>query len=361
AVSFFLALLTKESALFIVVFAILCGLYTIKTSKISGIKMKWASACIVLAAVIALYLLMRTNAIKTFYTPQFNVAAHMGAMARILTAAKAFLLYLSVLLLPIGLHFERTVPAAGSLFDPYVLMAICAAGCLIYAAMISSKRKEPEFYGLLWFFAMFIPVSNFVIPLNSFAAENWIQMPAIGIFLAASAYAVRLYEERRADPLLNIVGKLPLVLLVAALIFYSFLTIKRNEEYKDPILFYESALKYEPDSVKLLNNLGLEYEIRKDAVKAEALYKKVLNIKPDHVATLNNLANAYSARGQYDDAIGLYSKALSVSPENKMFINNLGVAYVRKGDKQNAVRCWKRSLELDPDQPQIKEYIKWNQ
>ncbi|MCX5680495.1 MAG: tetratricopeptide repeat protein, partial [Candidatus Omnitrophica bacterium] len=230
---------------------------------------------------------------------------------------------------------------------------------IIYTAVKLRRAKGPVFCGIMWYLINIIPVSNIFIPLNAYIAENWIQLPAIGIFLAVSSAAVYASERRTGVAPLKMVCRMALPAVILLAVVYSHLTISRNEEYRDPIIFYERALKYEPGASKLYNNLGREVEDRLgDTDKAGSLYKKAIEASPANVNALNNLANIYSASGRFDEAIRLFNKGLEVDKDNVTLLNNLGVAYIRKGDKNSALYNWRRSVELNPDQPQINGYIK---
>jgi tetratricopeptide (TPR) repeat protein len=358
--SFLLALLAKEASLFFLFIVLLYGAQRLGPDGTPEDRKKWFAIYGSFFLIAILYGLLRMQAVKALVYTRYNVVASFGILARLLTAVKAFGNYLLLLVAPAGLHFERTIPVANSICEPAVLGSLAALSAVIYVTIRLRKAKGPLYFGLLWFFTFFIPVSNVLVPLNAFIAENWIQVPAIGMFLVASALVARCSTTAARPRILRAACGMALPLFLISLPLYAFLTVTRNGQYRDPIGFYENELRYEKTSVKLLNNLGYEYESRKEINKAIELYKKALAVKPDHVTTLNNLANIYSGAGRYDEAIALYTRALAIDPGNTVFLNNLGVAYIRKGDKRSALYCWRKSLSLNPTQPQIKSYVERN-
>ncbi len=360
--SLFLALLTKETALFFVVVLFLYRYCQPSDQGRGTDSSKWVTIYVSAVTAVVIYLFMRSAAVTNMATLQYSIVASSEWHVRFFTFIRAFLNYLALLIFPSGLHFERTIPLASSLLKPDIILSLVVLTALIFAAIKLRSRKGPVFCGIMWFFLNLMPVSNIFIPLNAYIAENWIQLPAIGIFLAVSSMAVYFSERKTGGPALRMIYRmtLPAIILLAA--FYSYLTISRNEEYRDPIVFYESALKYEPGASKLYNNLGMEIEKRRgDTKKSSSLYKKAIEADPANVNALNNLANRYSADGRFDEAIELFNKGLEVDKNNVTLLNNLGVTYIRKGDKGSALNNWRRSAEINPDQPMIKEYITRNE
>lgn len=345
---YFLALLTKEFALLLTIVVFGCTAYAFFVRATPDNRHRWISLSLCLGMCAFVYVVMRAYALQDIMTTQFNIAAQAGYGVCVLTALKSLLVYLRILAMPYDLHFERTIPLATSFSLPIAASLVIM---VLGAVYVWKKRrlKDPVSFGLAWFMITFFPVSNIIIPLNAFIAENWIQIPALGIFLAASAMLLK-------------VGRRSLsALLIILIVYYGWGTIQRNREYYDAVTFYTSAIRYEPRGVKLFNNLGVVYEGRNDMARAQEMYDKAYAIDPNHVQTINNLANVYSSRGDYARAITLYEKALAINPDDIVFLNNLGVAYIRQGDRQNALKCWEKSLALRQDQPAIRQYVNWNQ
>jgi len=357
---YFLALLTKEISLFFILIIMLYTYFPARTYQYKNEKERFMP-CGIFITIIIFYGILRARALQGVFTASYNVTVLTDTTTRILTSIKTFGAYILLILMPKGLHLERTIAFAKSVLDPAVLFSLAIFALCIYLIIRFRRTKGPVFYGMLWYFITFIPVSNIFIPLNAFIAENWIQFPAIGFFLVIAAVASNVIQAKDKGPMMLAGRFIILPIFAAAIIWYIYLTVDRNKEYADPILFYTSALEYEPESIKLNNNLAVEYEKKGQVEKAIQLYSKVLEKKPDHSTSLNNLANIYSAKGRYDDAIAMYQKALRIEKDNIAFLNNLGVAYIRKGDKKNALYYWRRSLDLKPNQPGIKQYIEWNQ
>ncbi|MBU3958708.1 MAG: hypothetical protein KKH29_05375 [Candidatus Omnitrophica bacterium] len=65
-----------------------------------------------------------------------------------------------------------------------------------------------------------------------------------------------------------------ILLSICLLVFYSSLTIRQNDYWRKPILFFERTLKYSPNSSRLLNNLGRVYQAYREIGRPEYTDKK---------------------------------------------------------------------------------------
>ncbi len=344
--SYFLALLTKEASLIILAVVLLMRLF------IKNCRKKWAPAYVLYTAATGLYSLIRSLAIKGFFVTKYEFASSISLAERLFTALASFLEHFMILVMPVGLHLDRSIVVSRSFTDPKVLCGLILFCGILYMIFRLRKTKGPVFIGLAWFLLTYIPVSNLIIPLNTFVAENWIQLPAIGLFLALTGFVFE-HSEHGLKTLFSSLS----VFLIAVILFYAALTIVRNNDYYNPITFYEQNLKYEPKNVSSLYLLGREYAAKGEVVKAAELYNNALAIDPANSNSINNLANIYAQKNDYAKAISLYRQALSTDPENIMVLNNLAITYARIGDVTNAINCWEKSLKLDPRQPSIRQYI----
>ncbi|MCX5680494.1 MAG: glycosyltransferase family 39 protein, partial [Candidatus Omnitrophica bacterium] len=102
--SLFLALLTKETALF---FVVVLFLYRYCHSQDPGHPIdasRWRAVYISAITAVVIYLFMRSAAIANIVTLQYNVAASSDWHVRFFTSIRAFLNYLILLAFPVGLH-----------------------------------------------------------------------------------------------------------------------------------------------------------------------------------------------------------------------------------------------------------------
>ncbi|MCU0652323.1 MAG: tetratricopeptide repeat protein [Candidatus Omnitrophica bacterium] len=224
--------------------------------------------------------------------------------------------YVRLMFFPFNLHMEYGNKLF-SLFDPAVILGILISALLIGVAFLVRKTNKIIFFGVGWFFLMLMPMANIYRVNASYMMEHWLYLPSIGFFLMLAGGLSFLFKKKNFQ--------LPCAMVVIALIlFYSFLTIKQNDYWSDEITFYERTLEYKPANPKIYFNLGLAYDKegrRRDAIEA---YEGALAINPNYFLAHNNLAVAYYEEKKYDLAIKHCDRALALGyPVHPEFLERL--------------------------------------
>jgi len=301
---------------------------------------------------------------------------------RLFTTSKVLMIYLRLLLVPIGLHMEWLIEPARSFMQDIVFLSIAGSLIIGIFSYVLYKTSKPKFFAIGWFFITLIPYSN-IFPLAYFMGESWLYIPSIGFFTFTTIYLSELGKRSR---LWNLI----VIFIVCFLVIsYSFLTIRRSEVWADPVKLYKEILKYSPNSTRARiqlgtiiakgetylnnkmhdaaleefkkaietdpknyiahNNIGIIYKKKGDIKKAMEEYEKALELNPDYPLTYNNIGNIHLESGQYDDAIRFYKKAISIDSYNAGFYGNVGKAYKYKRMPKEAQESFEKALSLDPD------------
>lgn len=302
----------------------------------------------------------------------------------LLTQFRVLVLYLRLLLLPVGQNVDHDVPVFTSLFDPpvlfsFLLLTALFAGAVWLALATRRNREHPELrfasFGMLWFFIT-LSVESSLIPLGELVAEYRLYLPSVGISMAV--VSLGLMAARRFSLRPAIVYGL-CALAVAVL---STATVLRNTVWASEIALWDDAVRKSPALVRPHQNLGLYYstqgrleDSRRELLAALALapdnaelhnnlgvvyrklgaydlaieeYTTVLKLSPDDVMARYNLGNVYLAQGRIPEAIGAYEITVKLIPDYDEVHNNLGIAYCRNGRIDAAVREFDRALRLNP-------------
>ncbi|MBI5892407.1 MAG: tetratricopeptide repeat protein [Deltaproteobacteria bacterium] len=82
----------------------------------------------------------------------------------------------------------------------------------------------------------------------------------------------------------------------------------------DAIIEYKESLKYSPDNVDTLFNLGTAYLKANKPQEAASTFEKVVKIDPNDFEAYNLLGIAYRGCGKYDDAKKSWEKSLAINP-----------------------------------------------
>jgi tetratricopeptide (TPR) repeat protein len=100
-----------------------------------------------------------------------------------------------------------------------------------------------------------------------------------------------------------------------------------KENYKQAILYYEQALKEDPEFVFAWDNLGLNYRRLNNYDKAIECYEQSLKIDPKGQMPLQNIAVAYQYKKEFPKAIDAYKRLSALDRNNPEIYYGIGVIY----------------------------------
>lgn len=308
---------------------------------------------------------------------------------RLLTFTKVMMDYFHLLFIPIGLHMAREVAPVTSIFSWPVIIFLGLIISGVIVAVKTWRKNKLIAFGLAWYFIWLILRTN-VLPINRPMYEHWLYLPMVGFWLALFSLIILIWEKYQANNLVKILERIGLVVLLIYVLTFSFLTIRRNQDWRDPITFYEKNLRYTPNSFIQHNNLGMAYAAAGKNERAIAEYRRAIAIKDVYAQVHYNLANTLAATGQLDAATLEYKKSISMAPSFQFPYQNLLALYLNKkdktsalsvlnemkknlaeniyfkyagltdyyfGDYSSAIKFWRQWLELEPDSLEARQLI----
>lgn len=324
--SYILALLARENSL---ILPLLLLLYHYTFRKKINIK-AFTSITIVAVA----FIFIRLIALKSLI---FHGGRPLTLMQRLPGFFIALANYTRLLFLPFGLHMEYQKRLFS--FNDFRMLAGVLILCflLIY---IFRKRKPRGivFFSLSWFLITLLPVSNVIYPISAYMAEHWLYLPSIGFFIILAKGASYLWHRGREWRVLGV------IFLAGLMAFYSVLTIRQNDYWKEPLTFYERTLRYVPDSPRIYNNLANIYRDMGRQQEAIRLYKAAIALFPDPIS-YNNLGELYQKMGRNKEAIALYKKALALDPNYAVTYFNLSAIYFQTAQYDLAVEYCDKAIQ----------------
>ena len=147
---------------------------------------------------------------------------------------------------------------------------------------------------------------------------------------------------------------------------------------------FRKALTVEPNSIEVLNDLGIALARQNNEPEAIEFYQRALRIQPGHAATKKNLAIAYFreqryaaawpllktlsaklddfqtldlagvtlfALDRYAESAAYLERASKLNPTDMAVLDLLGKAYMRTGNHQGTADVFARMMRLDPNSP----------
>lgn len=250
--------------------------------------------------------------------------------------------YIRLLFLPFDLHMEYGLKKF-SLTDPMAISGILILSLLLGYAFRKRKADNLVFFSISWFFIALLPVSN-LYPINAYMAEHWLYLPSVGFFLLMAKVLSSVFRSK-IKPL----KFFSLILAVALLIFYSNLTIKQNNYWRQALVFYNRTLKYAPNSARTYLNLGNAYIGMEKIEQARRSFEKAIELDPDYAEAYYNLGNTYFDMDEKRKAIKWFKKATGLNPEYADAYYNLGIAYRDTGKREQAINSFRKATEVNPD------------
>ena len=220
--------------------------------------------------------------------------------------------YYKLLLFPLDLKYDRAMVVFVSLFTPKVLFSLILLLIFFYFAYRSFKSNRVIFLGFMWFFISLGPVSG-VIPINGFVMEHWLYFPSIGFFITLSYFLAKLNKDinpfKKAGSL-SVRLYIPLLLVIA--IIFSYFTIERNRDWRNPIVFYNKILEHNPNVARVHNNLGMAYSDKGLLDEAEKQYKIAIALENRYAQTHHNLGRLYLIKGLIEQGIAELKMAIEI-------------------------------------------------
>ncbi|UCC94800.1 MAG: tetratricopeptide repeat protein [Candidatus Omnitrophota bacterium] len=331
--SYVCALLSRENSLILPVILLLYH-YTFSASE--GKKRIKLFGFLTLSLVALGYVVLRLTLLRSLL-PHTSVAS--TVFERTPGFFVAFAHYLRLLILPLSLHMEYGKEVFAITDIRAIIGILIFLALFIYAFKIKNINKL-IFFSISWFIIMLLPQSN-LYPINAYMAEHWLYLPSIGFFLIVAKLSSLSYRTKS--------GRFPAIIIIITIVcFYGVLTIRQNAYWIDSIRFYERTLEQEPQSLRVLNNLGLDYRNRGQYEESVSLYERALAINPDYAIAHNNLGLVYYDMGRYQDALESYKKAIKIDPNNEEAYNNVGLLYYKLKQYQDALTFYNNALEINP-------------
>jgi putative PEP-CTERM system TPR-repeat lipoprotein len=131
-----------------------------------------------------------------------------------------------------------------------------------------------------------------------------------------------------------------------------------SARYDEALAKLNEALKVNPAALPPLMLMGVVYERKGDAARAQQVYERVLTLNPRMAGAANNLAWLYSEHGgDKDKALQLAQTAKEMAPEDPHVSDTLGWILYKRGVYQRAVGLLRESATKLPDRPVIQYHL----
>jgi tetratricopeptide (TPR) repeat protein len=371
-VAFFLALLCKESAgiLPFVVGGYLC----LQKDRPWGQKivMLWP-----LAAGLAAYMALR----QVFGITMLHQANEpWGLLMGFLTFLRSVITDLRLLVLPVDLHYDRSLAFILSLQEPRAWLTCLFWGTAL-AALAFFRRKVSPFalFLIAWFWLELLPVSQLVTSIGVgqgyiSTAEHFLYLACIPVFIGIVMGFSRLYELNARKGLVR-----PAVLAFAAggfLVFWFLTAVEQSVYASNEYNMIRRSLDFQPHNPRIQAEMGLLSVFRNDPADAEKYFRAAAKLEPFNPEYHMALGTALCQQGQWIEGLKQLIVLEPVERDKKLVereekltmkhINDLlahgqnfdargwlaiGIYYAKQGQNKPAIAAFVKSAGLDPTLP----------
>ena len=367
--TFFIALLSKESSLPLIIFIPVFAYFFSDKYSISEIKntiselLKLTSFYLIS---IAIYMVLRLSILDTvtFDAPMdvinngLMAANTFGEMLATNFVILAKYFYLNFVPYPLSWDYSFNQIPIVNLTNINAIFSILLYLNIFVYIFIKILKKDFIAFGLVFFLIFLSISSNIFIKIGSTMGERFLFTPSLGlsiflVFVLAKIFKVNV--SRKSNSNFNYLTSS----ILLAVIIFSTLTINRNKVWKNNFTLFQSGIISSPNSARCQSSFASEYrklgemernqKQRKDYfTTAISYYKKSLSIHPEFSQSHYNMGVTYQYLADYKNALQSYTKAIKYEKENLDALNNIGTIYFNLHKLDSAEIYFKKVLNLNP-------------
>ncbi len=272
-----------------------------------------------------------------FYQQQNIYSEHLSY--RVYTFFHALMVYIRLAFWPVGLHMDRDIPVSIHIWNGWSWLGALMMVLVIVQLFVLYRRTDKTlfnvwFFGSGIFFVNLLPTSG-IAPINARIYEHWLYFSLFGLFALLAFYLDKIIGFLKNKN--HILYFVLTVFLVVCFSLFGVQTIRRNLLWGDTEQFYLNILYYEPQDVRVLNNLGNWYSDHGNNLSAGPLYERAISADPTQPAPYYNLGNIARDSGQLAQAEVLYRKAIAVDSTFYYAHGNLAQLYLNENKLSQAL------------------------
>ena len=364
---FFLALLSKESAIvFVAIVPLVLNFFTSAGRK-QIMFLTGAGAALSVLYLTIHYSIIGAIGLSNIPAIDNSLLITTDIFEQKLTAVYILGKYLLLLIFPHPLSSDysfNTIPIVTSVANIGFLLSLAVHLALLFFALKKLKEKHILSFCILFYFISMSIASNIFITIGTHMAERLLFLPSIAFCIALGYGISRIskldYTAAAAKFPAFLKTARPFVFASAAvLILFSMKTFARNKDWRsNPALFVKDVetvpnsahmLMYYTDFMSNKDTLATLSEPERQArlQKAQKSIKKALSIYelfPDAHYLSGRIWYEYK---NYDSSYASFHRAMSLNPGKALYHNNTGTSLFSLGRYPEALTEFEKAESLD--------------
>jgi tetratricopeptide (TPR) repeat protein len=347
---YFLALLSKETALALPLVVLYCELFHFNRQRPLREKISPALAVAGWLALPTLaYFLIRYNAINTLLfggEPRYPLAYAMA------TTPLAAVKYLGLMMIPAGYSYQHYTPFVERFSDPRFLVPLALLVALATGVVLS--RSQWLRFAAFWFLATLAPALGALRQFDQeyLLQERYLYLPSIGFCLAVATGIEWLASRKWAAPRALMVTT---SLTCAIVLVWGAACVLQNRVWEDNLSVYRNCVEEDPQSALARMSLSRAYYDAGRPVEAEGEALAGLRLDPGCAYGYLNLSYYSHRAGKKDKSIEILEQGVEAVKEGPLTRRNLAtihlnlaLIYADVKDYAQAEKNLLRSNEIAP-------------
>lgn len=330
--AFFLAALSKETAVVLPVFLALYDLADGNGKR----NFKFKNYVLYLVVAVA-YMLLRSIALGGGAVRELYVKDPVLQLATIFPLLAG---YFQKLLLPVNLSPSYPLRYAGSLFDPVVIASILIVA-VVTALLWRYARRTPALRliaGIIilpimpTFYQLFYDPDVYFVSMPS---DRYLYLPSVGFAMLVALGLARVsmfWQFKRGAGAVTAI-----VLSLMIVVPYAVASASRSKIWKDDLALWTRAKADYPNNYFPRYMLAEIYAERGVLEKARDEAIEVVRLRPALASAHHRLGLIYHALGMVDEALAEFKEVLRTHPENRDAHYNVGLIYLWRGRPDEAI------------------------
>lgn len=264
----------------------------------------------------------------------------------LITQVRVVVMYLKLLLLPVGQNLLHHIVPSRSMAEPTVLAGMVLHAGLMGAGLYGLTRPRAWArglgFGVLWFY-LTLSVESSLIPIPMLAAEYRMYLPLAGLCIGSAMAGLVAWQA------LGQAGRRwALIALVAALLALGISTASRVQVWGSKLSMWQDVAAKSPGHYGAQHSLGMALMEAGRRDEAAQRFQRAYMLNPTYAEAANALAVYYIEQGQHARAEALLLDALSRSPDAATLNLSLGVLYAQTKSPATARPYIERAASLAP-------------
>jgi Flp pilus assembly protein TadD len=344
---YFLSLLSKQNGIVLPLIIITYEFIFVKKGELENINKEEKLFLLALFILLLIPLFIYKDAIHK----QFIEGTGYGftVYERTITQFRVFVIYLSLVLLPVPgrLSLTHEISKSTSLFSPVTtFFSLIFIAAIFILAILRIKKSKLLSFAILWFF---ITASVEAIVPVELIYEQRIYLPPIFLIGSFVCFIVNhLYSKNKA---------IALPLLLCIVVVLGAFTSVRGKVWESELTLWKDVTEKYPEDGEAYYNVGRAYTEMRMYKEAEYYTAKALEIRLNNpneyhnytmVETYSNLGLARLRLGAFREAERDLLKAIEVDKSYVGAHYNLGSLYLEQRNSGEAVKRFREAINLDP-------------